>query len=130
MIVQTQATGGDVDAGHHFVLLVDPESLETVAERQVDISAGRYDFSFENVEPGSYLIVAGSDSDNDNVICDAGESCGAYPARDELAPIDVQADMTGADFPTGFSTAFEATSASAQDGGFSRLGTRRIATTP
>jgi serine protease len=131
VIVQTQATGASVDAGHHFVLLVDPVTLDTVAELQADIASDSYSFSFENVSPGSYLIVAGTDSDNDNIICDAGEACGAYPARDELVPIEIQSDMTNLDFTTGFSTAFEAESlGGGGGGGFARPGPRKLAGAP
>ena len=87
-------------------------------------------FSFENIEPGSYLIVAGSDSDNDNVICDAGEACGAYPARDDLLPIEILADRSNADFSTGFSTAFEAESLGGAQGGFQRLAPRSLGRRP
>jgi serine protease len=106
-------------------------TLDTVAELQADIASDSYSFSFENVSPGSYLIVAGTDSDNDNIICDAGEACGAYPARDELVPIEIQSDMTNLDFTTGFSTAFEAESlGGGGGGGFARPGPRKLAGAP
>jgi serine protease len=112
------------------VLLVDPVDLRTVRELQVDIAAGSYSFSFKNVAAGSYLIVAGSDSDNDNIICDGGEACGAYPARDDVLPIEIQADMTNVHFPTGFSAAFEAHSLAGGNGGFQRLRQRGLAPQP
>ncbi|MGI9589861.1 MAG: S8 family serine peptidase, partial [Myxococcota bacterium] len=125
VIVRTRALDAESDAGHHFVLLVDPDTLGTVIELQVDISGGAYDFRFQNVEPGSYLIVAGTDSDNDSVICDAGEACGAYPARDDLEPLEVDRNINNAGFATGFSTAFEAAMPGATPGGgFSRLSGR------
>ena len=72
-----------------------------------------------------YLIVAGTDSDNDSIICDAGEACGAYPARDELEPLEVDRNINNAGFSTGFSTAFEAAMPGATPGGgFSRLPAR------
>jgi serine protease len=130
VIVLTEAVSGGVDAGHHFVLLVDPDSLETIRGVQVDIDSGVYQYSFDDVEAGSYIIAAGSDSDNDNIICDAGEACGAYPARDDVLPIDIQADMPNVDFPTGFSTAFEAESLGGDGGGFRRVPQRSLADTP
>jgi serine protease len=126
VIVRTQLLGSGSDAGHHFVLLVDPDSLVSVGEVQVDVSAGAYDFRFDGVAPGSYLVVAGTDSDNDQLICDGGEACGAHPARDELAPLLVQGDVLNLDFATGFSTAFEAQSAGPGLAGFERPGTRRL----
>jgi serine protease len=126
VIVRTRSLGSSVDAGHHFVLLVDPDSLFSVAELQVDISGGAYEFRFDAVDPGSYLVVAGTDSDNDQIICDPGEACGAYPARDGLEPLVVDRDVTDADFPTGFSTAFEAKSAGpGGEAGVARPGARR-----
>ena len=126
VIVRTQLLGSSSDAGHHFVLLVDPDSLESVSVVQVDISAGAYDFRFDGVAPGSYLVVAGTDSDNDQFICDTGEACGAYPARDELVPLVVEGNILNADFATGFSTAFEAQSTGPGHKGFERPGARRL----
>ena len=53
--------------------------MSAVALLDAGASDGLYDYEFTNVPPGEYLLVSGSDNDNDLFICDAGESCGAYP---------------------------------------------------
>ncbi|QSP96599.1 S8 family serine peptidase [Marinobacter salinisoli] len=82
------------DAGRHFVLLVDPEPegnfYRTVAQANVVAENGQYRFSFvpddgqeprltNEVPPGNYVLVAGTDLDNDALICHAGEACAEYP---------------------------------------------------
>ena len=39
---------------------------------------GLYSFRFSRIPQGTYKIISGSDSNNDFIICDLGESCGAY----------------------------------------------------
>lgn len=90
------------DAGRHFVLLVDPEPegdfYTTVAQTTAMAENGQYQFSFvpddgvepkllAEVPPGKYILVAGSDLDNDGLICHAGEACAEYPVaglREEI----------------------------------------------
>lgn len=82
------------DAGRHFVLLVSPEPdggfFTTEAQTNVVAENGQYRFVFEpddgvppkelnEVSPGKYILVAGSDLDNDGLICHGGEACAEYP---------------------------------------------------
>lgn len=82
------------DAGRHFVLLVDPEPegdlYTTVAQTSTVAENGQYRFSFlpddgvepkklNEVPPGQYILVAGTDLDNDGLICHVGEACAEYP---------------------------------------------------
>ncbi|MFO7530808.1 MAG: S8 family serine peptidase [Marinobacter sp.] len=91
------------NAGRHFVLLIDPEPegeiFTTVAQATAEVVNGQYQFSFRpddgveprylsEVPPGTYFLVAGSDLDNDGLICHAGEACAEYPVsglREEIA---------------------------------------------
>jgi len=45
---------------------------------------GLYNFSFNGVRPGNYVILAGSDMDNDFLLCDPGEACGLIPSVVEV----------------------------------------------
>jgi serine protease len=90
------------DAGHHFVLLLDAGSRETVKAVAVNASGGRYRYRFDAIERGEYLIVAGSDADNDLRICDPGEACGAYATLDEPLGVVVESNRSGLDFVTSF----------------------------
>ncbi|MCK0162781.1 S8 family serine peptidase [Marinobacter sp. S6332] len=108
------------DAGRHFVLLVDPESegdfYTTVAQTTAVVDNGQYRFSFapddgvepqtlNEVPPGNYILVAGSDLDNDGLICHAGEACAEYPVtglRQEIT-ISPGQSLTGIEMTTSYS---------------------------
>jgi serine protease len=66
----------------------------------LDAVGGEYAYSLGGVGPGTYFLLAGTDSDNDLVICDPGEACGAYPTVGVSTPIELTASRTGLDFVT------------------------------
>ncbi len=104
MIVST--TPPVPDAGFHYVLLesVTDDGMEFVDQFEVEAYNGQYEYRFENVQPGKYRIYAGTDSNNDASICDAGESCGAFGTIDTPETIVVEGDMQDLDFDTGFAS--------------------------
>ena len=63
------------------MLLVDPMTLDTRYQQQTNLG-GNFAFAMSNVAPGEYLLVAGTDRNNDDVLGDAGELFGAYPSLD------------------------------------------------
>ncbi|MBW2677278.1 MAG: S8 family serine peptidase [Deltaproteobacteria bacterium] len=100
MQVDDPATGGD--AGYHYVLLLDPDTFETIA--QFDVAApnrGVYPFSLK-APAGKYILFAGTDSDNDYNIGDPGESAGAYYSIDQPVVINLNQDLSGYNFTTSF----------------------------
>jgi serine protease len=101
------------DAGHHYILLLDPETFDVVDEFQANAVNGAYPFSFVNVRAGDYVIVAGTDSDADLLVCDPGEACGAFPTTETIVPITVNANRTGLSFVTGFAADVSTSAASA-----------------
>ncbi len=118
---------GSPDAGRHFVLLLDPDTLETKRSVVLNASGGVYRYRFNDVEPGDYLLVAGSDFDNDLTICDAGEACGAYQTLDQPQRVTVTRTQLTLDFGTGYGLRlFGASSSSGDDGGFRRSVVRRL----
>ncbi len=94
------------DAGHQYVLLVNPDTLEPVLEDRLKPNNGAYDYTFFSVPPGEYLIVTGSDNDNDGFICDEGESCGAYPLLSRPTRLTVNRQLDGVNFDVNFNTHF------------------------
>lgn len=64
-----------------FILLVDPYTLETKFQAQTDNLAS-FNYSLAGVAIGDYILVAGTDRDNDDLLGDAGELFGAYPNLD------------------------------------------------
>jgi len=93
------------DAGLHYILLIDPDTLET-QETRATVKDGVYHFRFDNIAKGTYIIVAGSDFNNDGFICDAGEACGAFFTLDRPTSLDINAYRGNIDFSTGFNVNF------------------------
>jgi len=73
-----------------FVLLVDPDTFATAFQTETTAASG-FAYSFAGVTPGSYLLAAGTDRNNDNDISDAAELFGVFPSLDQLLIIDVVA---------------------------------------
>jgi len=108
-------TASQGDAGFIYVLLLEASTQNVIDQDAVDVSDGTYEFSFSNVDPGEYMIIAGSDLDNDFIICGPGESCGRYPTIDQPLRINVTDDTEQLNFlvsvtsqtSTGASTGFK-----------------------
>jgi serine protease len=110
--------------GLQYVLLADPDTFQVlrgaVAEPLAD---GRQSFRIDDVEPGEYLLVSGSDADNDNFICDQGESCGIYRTPGDIVLIQVGGeDVTGLEFTSGYELSSTAAEAAAQPEAVPSLG--------
>lgn len=113
MIVGATPSSTNSDAGFHYIILVDPDSGGTLAQTTAAANNGVYQYQFNNIVPGNYHIVAGTDLDNDDFICDAGEACGVYPTRGLPGIVEVSnGNLTGMDFVTGFNAGLGASSAS------------------
>jgi serine protease len=92
--VEVQAEVGDKISGNVgtvYVLVLNPDSYEPVAQAETDASTG-YAFTTEAVPAGTYLILAGTDRDDDGFICDIEDACGSYPL-----PVTVRAGSTVSD---------------------------------
>ncbi len=96
------------DVGFQWILLIDAQSQETVDTLGVAAVAGRYSYDFVNIPPGDYYLISGSDSDNDFLICDAGESCGGYPLADQPQVLSLTNNRSGVDFDSSFGVGFSA----------------------
>ena len=97
--VRLQVGASPTSADTIFVLLLDPLTLE--AKFQASTTAGNsFRFAMGSVAPGTYLLVAGTDRDNDGLLGDAGELFGAWPSLDDPQAITIAAgnNTTGLDF--------------------------------
>ena len=101
-VVMQVADVADVAEGALYVQLIDPDSFETVYRQTVHSQAGLYRFSFAGVAAGRYLIFAGTNLDNDALIGDAGEVNGAYLSLAQPVTLQVDQNLNGLNFDTGF----------------------------
>ncbi|MEM7364053.1 MAG: hypothetical protein AAF525_08500, partial [Pseudomonadota bacterium] len=91
------------NAGVQFILVLDPIDFSIISNTDVIVQDGTYEFQLGDdttglIPPGSYLLVSGSDPDNDGFICEIAEACGFYRSIDLPEEIAVNADLTDLDF--------------------------------
>lgn len=65
--------------GPVYVLLIDPDTGQTITDVQAVWSAGRYTWRHDGWTRPRLQVLAGGDLDNDGFVCQRGEPCGAYP---------------------------------------------------
>jgi len=116
IIMQVSQINMSADAGLMYIILVD-DNGETVDQAIVSASQGEYDYVLTNVPAGQYRLFAGTDADDDAILCDAGEACGAYPTLDSPDFVAVNGDLDGLDFESGFRATLTATNFSRQSEG-------------
>ncbi|MPW29707.1 S8 family serine peptidase [Agarivorans sp. B2Z047] len=92
MVVTTQQAS---DNGLVYVLLLDSETGQQKYSQQSSMRNGVFNFNFSQVSAGSYRLYVTTDLDNDHIICDEGELCGAYPVRNNITPVEVSANVNG-----------------------------------
>ncbi|MEY3220929.1 MAG: hypothetical protein RIT27_2286 [Pseudomonadota bacterium] len=97
------------NAGRQYILLVDSKTGDTIKMLSGESADGHYPYQFNNVAAGTYQILSGNDSNNDDFICDAGESCGAYLTTSQPADIKVSQNINGVNFVVSFDTQFLST---------------------
>lgn len=97
--MQVGMVNSDGNVGQVYMVLLDENSSFVDNTLAVDQGNGVYDYSFTGIGPGTYRIIAGSDVDNDNFICQLAEACGGYPTIGDLEDIEVlNTDITQLDF--------------------------------
>lgn len=78
-----------------YVLLYDLEAETVIREQQaIRNQAGDLVFRYDQVEAGYYVILAGTDIDNDFFICQLGEGCAIYPETGQISAIDTTEPKT------------------------------------
>ena len=92
------------DVGHLYVRIIDT-ATGTIRDVQTDAEDGEYVWRVNKLPPGSYQLIAYTDADNDNSVCDAGEACGAYLTVDQPIFFDLTEEggnLAGLDFQVSF----------------------------
>jgi serine protease len=81
------------------VRAVDATSRATVRGLYLDARPIAPEFRFDDVPPGKYILVAGTDMNNDGNLCDPGELCGSYPVASLPDVIDYTGVTVGLEIP-------------------------------
>jgi hypothetical protein len=116
-VVMQVADVADVADSALYVQLINPDSFKTVYRQTVLSEAGLYRFSFAGVAAGRYLIFAGTNLDNDALIGDAGEVNGAYLSLAQPVTLQVDQNLSGLNFDTGFNLILSAQASRASASG-------------
>lgn len=106
VILQVSSTKISGDAGYTYVLVINPNTEDTVEDSPIAVSGGYYNYRVYGLPTGSYVVVAGSDFNNDGYVCDAGESCGAYLTLSRPETVSVTGNLSNLNFNTGFNVNF------------------------
>jgi serine protease len=110
------------DVSTVYVLVIDALTGQSVYAAEINGTAGNYPWSLPSVLPGNYYILAGTDIDNDQFICDAGEACGAYFTLSDPSLLNISTPVT----LSGFSVLPDSSVLSGtSSGGTSKLGNSR-----
>jgi hypothetical protein len=80
-----------------LVRVLNSVTFAKVAQVMTDATQG-YAFRIPALAPGTYVIVAGTDRNQDSMICAAADACGTFP---EPVTITAGQDTTGLDFVVG-----------------------------
>jgi len=104
VVMQVTSLDLAADAGVHYVVLVDAATGDSLPGRfdVVEAVNGAYAFAITGVAAGQYRIAAGTDSDNDNFLCDGGEACGFYRTLDSPDTLSINGSRSDLDFTSGF----------------------------
>jgi len=109
------------NAGYLYVLLIDADLGSTLGVAESAPVEGQYTYRFDDVPIGNYYIAAGSDINNDGVVCETGESCGFYPSIGDLLILRVDENKSDLNFPAGLHTGLDLTNSSQRREGLFRV---------
>ena len=88
------------NAGYHYVLLISDNDDDDIEQLEASAYNGHYYYSFTNVPPGNYIIIAGSNRNNSGYLGDGGEALGAYPSLEQMEKIEATANKNDLNFQT------------------------------
>ncbi|MBI9082121.1 MAG: S8 family serine peptidase [Desulfobacterales bacterium] len=107
--VSLQVTvGTTTSSGYHYVVLVDPDSEDPIAQTAGNTTGGNLNYIVSGVTPGTYKVYAGTDSDNDGIIGGTGEAIGAYLSLEDPNTVTVGNNLSNIDFATQINTSLPA----------------------
>ncbi|MFO1266639.1 MAG: S8 family serine peptidase [Rubrivivax sp.] len=100
-ITQPAASVARGNWGPVYVLLIDPATGHVEHTVLATAANGRYTWSKSGYAKSRVQIVAGGDTDNDDLICARGETCGAFPvlpAGDNFTVVELTGNRSDLNF--------------------------------
>jgi serine protease len=104
VLMEVAPVSGEPNAGMQYVLLLDPDTSDNLAQVEVLADDSSVPYRFEGVASREYLVLSGTDLNNDGFICDPAEACGAYPVESAPARVVVDGVVEGLDFVVTYRT--------------------------
>lgn len=104
--LQVSSQVGAPDAGNLHFNLIDATTQKIVQTKSVSALNGVYQYQFDDVLAGDYVITSHTDTDNNLQSCEAAEACGAYPTQGAASVVEVNKDISNLDFATNLSLSF------------------------
>ena len=98
VLMEVAVASGEPDAGMQYILLVDAATDEVLTQVEVLADRSAVEYEFDGLPSGEYLVISGTDLNNDGFICDPAEACGAYPVENTPETIVVDGAETEKDF--------------------------------
>jgi len=84
------------DIGTVYVLAIPPDASETEFWGETDFSK-KYEYKVYGIDAANYLVIAGTDKDNDDEVCEEDDACGIYPMLDTPDVVSVAAMQNSPD---------------------------------
>ena len=109
--VQVSSGVAGSNEGYHYVILLDPDTLNPKYQAAGTTVSGELDYTLSGVQPGAYRLFSGTDADNNGTIGDAGESIGAYTSLESPVTISVSTNRSGLNFDAEFNLVNQPSSA-------------------
>ncbi len=113
VIQQVGGPDSKTDAGYQYVLLLDANNNRSIKQWAGSAQNGSYHFQFTDVDFSAgqnYRIITGTDQNNNTIICDAGEACGAYITQIQPKTIGIGDKHSDLDFTAGFNVGLQSPS--------------------
>lgn len=101
----------DSELGQIYVLLFDPLNDSVVSQTVAERDGDAYRFNLPPAPAGNYQFFAGTDIDNDLLLCDAGEACGSYITIDQPLTLMLDRDRDDIVFPVEYLVALPSSAA-------------------
>ena len=98
-VIVTNGYGYSFTTQPLYAIVTDVTTGEVVRRVRASIRHPYNGYRIDDLPPGRYTVVAGTDIDNDGSVCDVGEVCGAHPFYGLPEVVDHEDTTEGIDLP-------------------------------